>query len=220
MTLHRIKNSVVATLWIAIFYFANTAGGRAETALSDSQDADLSAIETFLAELTTMQARFIQVGSDGTYADGMFWLSRPGYARFEYAPPVDLLLVADGYRLKFYDGEVDQVVDMALDSGPFRFLLGESVDIRKDMIIQGVERRENIIRIGLQDREDPREGTVTLIFEDGPLRLRQWEILDPQGHITAVTLYGERYGTELDQTLFRFTENDRLSPDFRRGRYE
>lgn len=192
----------------------------AEEPLTEAQEKDLAAVEAFLNDITTLQARFLQVASDGSYADGLFWLSRPGLARFEYAPPVDLLLVADGYRLKFYDAEVDQVVDMSLDTGPFRFLLGETVDIRHDMIVRGIERRGDVLRVAFQDRVDPREGTVTLTFEGDPMRLRQWEVHDAQGNITGVTLYQDRYGLDLDPSLFRFTENDRLAPDFRRGRYD
>jgi outer membrane lipoprotein-sorting protein len=46
------------------------------------------------------------------------------------------------------------------------------------------------------------DGTLTLIFADPPLALRQWTVLDAQRKETRVTLYNVELGGSFDQTLF------------------
>ncbi len=201
--------------------------GRSETSLPDidagtgTAEADsLARVEAYLNKLQTMRARFLQVGTDGAFAEGLFWLARPGHARFEYAPPVDLLLVADGTWLIFFDAELDQVTHIPIGSGPFRFLLGEEVRFDDEILVEEVERQRGIIRVRLRDADKPGEGSVTLQFEENPMRLRQWEVIDAQGTQTAVTLSEIETGLDLDRALFRFTANDQKNPEFRMGDHD
>ena len=45
-----------------------------------------------------------------------------------------------------------------------------------------------------------------LIFSDKPLALRKWEITDPQGVRTSVSLADVRRGLKLDPQLFQFKD--------------
>lgn len=190
------------------------------TAWPEGDAADIALIQSYLNGLTTYKAKFAQLTPDGGYAEGLFWLARPGKARFEYAPPNDLLLVADGKWITFFDRDIDQVSYIPIDTGPFRFLLEEDIDLSRGMEVRAVERRAGLLRISLQDEEDPAAGVVTLVFEEGPLRLRRWEVIDAQAKLTTVTLYDEVYDLELDGRMFRFTETDRLNPNYRVGEYD
>ena len=197
------------------------AGARAaENAWPEGDAADIAKVQAYLNDLTTYRARFIQMSSDGGYTDGTVWLSRPGLARFEYAPPNDLLLIADGTWLVFFDRDIDQVTHAAIDTGPFRFLLAETIDLSQDMVVQAVERSRGMLRVELIDEDDPDEGSITLVFEEDPMRLSEWRVLDSQGKHTSVIFYDDMFGLELDRALFRFTGNDRANPDYRRGTYE
>lgn len=48
----------------------------------------------------------------------------------------------------------------------------------------------------------PGEGTLTLVFADQPLALRQWTVLDAQRQETRVTLFNIELGGRFDNALF------------------
>ena len=58
----------------------------------------------------------------------------------------------------------------------------------------------------------PGDGTLTLIFADNPLTLRQWTVLDAQRQETRVTLYNAETGGQFDQKLFQFIDPRALQP--------
>jgi hypothetical protein len=45
---------------------------------------------------------------------------------------------------------------------------------------------------------------VTLVFSDEPLTLKKWELVDPQGIRTQVSLVNPVYGEEVDPDLFKY----------------
>ena len=157
--------------------------------------------EAFLNEIDTYRARFIQVTSDGSYSEGWLWLQRPHLLRVEYAPPTDLLLVADGNFLIFFDRDIDQVTEFSYQAGPFRILLADEVNFNKGMIVNSIKRKAGVLRIKLIDEEMSGAGTITLVFEEIPFRLVKWEVTDSASIITHVTLYDHTFGIPLDLSL-------------------
>ena len=151
---------------------------------SEIDQADIRSAENFLNELDTYQAQFIQVSPDGHYSEGWIWVQRPRHLRVEYAPPNNLLLVADGTYLIFIDRDIDQISKYSYESGPFRFLLREDVDLTKDMIVNAVSREPDLLHITLVDEDDFKAGAVTLSFTENPMQLTGWTITDPDGHQT------------------------------------
>ena len=181
---------------------------------------DIEKAQTFLNGIDTFRARFGQVAWDGGYSEGWLWLERPHYLRVEYAPPNNLLLVADGTLLIFFDRDIDQVSQFQYDTGPFRFLLSKNIDFSEDMVVNAIQRRAGLLRIKLVDEDNPGQGFVTLIFEEAPMQLVQWEVTDAENKTTQVTLYDHSFGLPLERKLFRFTGHDRLRHDYRYGTYE
>ena len=171
-------------------------------------------VERYLNALPTVRARFSQRNADGSVDRGEIWLWRPGLARVEYAPPTDLLLVADGTWLVYFDAELDQVSHIPMGSGPFRYLLADRVSLGGEARVVGIERGDGQLRIAIEDREAPEDGSVTLVFDEAPLMLRQWVVVDPQGYRTTVSLQNTVLGERFDRDWFYFPESARR-PDFR-----
>ena len=48
----------------------------------------------------------------------------------------------------------------------------------------------------------PQDGSLTLVFADNPLALRQWTVVDAQRQETRVTLFDVQLGGSFDQALF------------------
>ena len=52
----------------------------------------------------------------------------------------------------------------------------------------------------------PGDGSLTLMFADNPLTLRQWTVIDAQRQETRVTLYNVELGGRFDPKLFEFVD--------------
>ena len=69
-----------------------------------------------------------------------------------------------------------------------------------------VERRPGILELQLVDSEKPEEGSLTLVFSDDPLVLRQWYVTDAQGGVTTVSIADAEVNVSLDPELFVFND--------------
>lgn len=179
-------------------------------ALDPGQRAELRAIEAYLNQVTTMQARFLQASSNGGRAAGQVFMSRPGRLRVEYAPPPDVLVVADGQFLIYYDRAVDQVSYLPLAATPAGILLAERISFDDPALtVTGFDDAGSLIRVSVVRTDSAGEGSLTMIFNRAPLALGAWQVTDAQGITTEVVLANPQFGGRLDPELFRFV-NPRL----------
>ncbi len=164
--------------------------------------ADIARVETYLNALTTLRGKFLQVAPDGSISGGTAWLERPGRLRFQYDPPAPFLLVASHGQLVFQDSSIQQTSHTSLDSTPLGMLLARHVSLSGDITVTDVQRLPGEIDISLVRTASPSDGTLTLVFADKPLTLRQWTVLDAQRKETRVTLFNTELGGSFDPKLF------------------
>jgi len=145
----------------------------------------------------------VQTSSNGTYAEGEIYLDRPGHMRFDYDPPVPVLIIANGLSLLYYDEELKEATFLPLWETPLWFLIREEVRFDDNVEIVAIEEALGTLRITLRDPDSPDRGEVTLIFADDPLTLKKWEVVDPQGVTTQVSLVNPVYGEAVDPDLFK-----------------
>jgi len=172
--------------------------------LSPDDVATLTRVEKYLNAIKTMHARFVQVSSNGAYAEGEVYLDRPGHMRFDYDPPTPVLIIANGLSLLYYDEELKEATFLPLWETPLWFLIREEVRLDDNVDIVAIEEALGTLRVTLRDPEAPDGGEVTLIFSDEPLTLKKWELTDPQGIQTQVSLVNPVYGVEVDAELFKY----------------
>jgi outer membrane lipoprotein-sorting protein len=168
--------------------------------------ADLARIETYLDTLRTLKAHFLQVAPNGALAEGTAWLDRPGRMRFQYDPPSPLLLVAGHGLVVFHDKALNQTSNIPLSQTPLGILLADHVRLEGDVTVTGMQRLPGQLQVSLVRSASPGDGTLTLIFADNPLTLRQWTVLDAQRQETRVTLYNVETGGRFDPKLFEFVD--------------
>ena len=204
---------MIRTFLAAVLILAAGLGGAAplsgaaeRAALSPDQSAAVRRAVRYLNAMTTLKARFIQVSSNGTYAEGQMIIQRPGRLRFDYDPPHPVLIIANGLSLLFYDRDLKQASFLPLWETPLWFLIRKEVTLSEDVVVTGVEQAFGTLRITLEDREMADAGSVTLVFSDRPLDLKKWEIVDAQGIMTQVSLVNPRYGMEVDQEAFDYSD--------------
>jgi outer membrane lipoprotein-sorting protein len=170
--------------------------------LSVQDRADIQRVETYLNGLTTLKAHFLQVTGDGGMSQGTAWLERPGKMRFQYDPPSPFLLIADYGVLTFYDASLRQTSNIPLSRTPLGILLAEHVVLAGAVTVTAIQRLPGQIQVTLVRTESPGDGSLTLIFADQPLTLRQWTVIDAQRRETRVTLYNVQLGGTFDPQLF------------------
>jgi outer membrane lipoprotein-sorting protein len=171
-------------------------------ALTARDRADLARIEAYLDALHTLKAHFLQVGPNGDTTEGTAWLDRPGRMRFEYAPPSPLLLVAGHGAVVFQDRRLGQTSNYPIGATPLGILLAEHVKLSGDVTVTGIARQPGQIQVTMLRTASPGDGSLTLVFADNPLALRQWVVVDAQRQETRVSLFNVELGGTFDQALF------------------
>lgn len=170
--------------------------------LSAEDKADIARIEAYLNGLKTLKAHFLQVAQDGAESEGTAWLERPGRMRFQYDPPSPFLLLAAHGVLTFHDAALQQTSNIPLSRTPLGILLAEHVELSGGVTVIAIQRLPGQIQLTLVRTDSPGDGSLTLIFADPPLALRQWTVVDAQRRETHVTLYNVRTGGDFDPQLF------------------
>ena len=178
----------------------------AQTVLSPDESAAVRRAVRYLNSISTLRARFIQVSSNGAYAEGEMTIQRPGRMRFEYDPPHPALIIANGLSLLFYDRELKQASFLPLWETPLWFLIREKVTLSEGVAVTGVEQGLGTLRIMIEDRDMADVGHVTLVFSDRPIGLKKWELVDAQGITTQVSLVNPRFGVEVDPDAFDYSD--------------
>ena len=175
--------------------------------------ADLARIEAYLNNLKALKARFLQVAPDGAISQGTAWLERPGRMRFQYDPPSPLLLVAGHGLVVFHDKSLNQTSNIPIGQTPLGILLSDNLKLAGDVTVTGMQRLPGQIQVSLVRTASPGDGTLTLIFADNPLALRQWTVLDAQHQETRVTLFNAETGGNFDPKLFEFVDPRLFQPN-------
>jgi outer membrane lipoprotein-sorting protein len=170
---------------------------------SPQDRADIARVEAYLNGLKTLKAHFIQTTQDGGISDGTVWLQRPGKMRFQYNPPAPFLLIAAHGVLTFNDSALQQTSNISLSRTPLGILLAENVNLTGAVTVTSIQRLPGQLQLTLVRTESPGDGSLTLIFADNPLSLRQWTVVDAQRRETHVTLTNVQLGGTFDQDLFK-----------------
>ncbi len=166
--------------------------------------------EDYLRTLTTARARFLQTSQDGTQLIGNFYLNRPGKLRFEYDDPVKDFIVADGFFIYFYDAELGEQSNALIGQTLADFLLRPDIRMDGDVLVKNIQRGGGLLQITLAQTADPEAGSLTLGFEENPMRLKKWRVNDAQGMITEVELFQLQTDVALADMLFIYSNPRKL----------
>jgi outer membrane lipoprotein-sorting protein len=182
--------------------------GVSRAALQPDEVQAVLKAELYLNRITTLHARFVQVSSNGAYAEGEVHVRRPGRMRFEYDPPHPVLLIADGVNLLYYDKELKQATFIPLRETPLWFLIRKQVDLSGNVEVTDVSLAAGVVRITVQEKGAGQTGVITLVFSEQPFALRSWEVTDAQGITTQVSLLNPVYGRKAPNKLFDYGDLD------------
>ena len=159
-----------------------------------------------------MTADFVQVSADGRSAEGKLYVSKPGKLRFEYALPATMEIIADGVTVAIRDRKLQTQESYFLAQTPLKFLLKSDIDLAKDVKVLDVVSDTTGTIISIED-STTFGGTsrIRLKFDIASFSLKEWEVTDPQGYVTLVTLHNVDLKSVPDRNLFRIP-SDSLWP--------
>ena len=167
--------------------------------------------KSFLRDTQPARAEFEQkvYGRDGKLtqeSNGSFVFQRPGRFRWNYAKPVDQLIVGDGERVWIYDRDLNQVtvrkLSGALGSTPAALLAGAS-DVEKAFELRDAGGRDGLE--WLEARPKEREAGFEIVrMGFGPAGVQAMELIDHFGHTTRLRFSNLQRNPKFDPAEFRF----------------
>ena len=163
-------------------------------------------VEESLNAIHSLRASFVQRAPDGTVAEGMVYLERPGKLRFDYGKDAPFLVVSNGSLLTFVDYEVKQVNRWPIKKTPLGILVDKEIKLDSSVEIPDIIRFAGLIKIPVIDPKRRDYGYIILIFEESTMELRAWESVDAQGYTTRVALVNPEYNVTIDKKRFTFKD--------------
>ena len=176
--------------------------------LSPDQVATITRLEKYLNELSTVHSRFVQISSQGSFAEGELFLQRPGRVRFQYDDPHPVLLIADGHSFLYYDRELKNATFIPLEDSPLWFLIRERVSLTDKIDIVGLLEQDATISVTVRSHTAQDRGEVTLVFSDQPVELRKWVMTDVEGRSIQVALVQPEFQVPIDREVFEYDDLD------------
>lgn len=175
----------------------------------------LPALSAYLNGIKTAEATFTQVNGDGSISTGKVFISRPGQMRFEYAPPDANLVLASAGTVAIFDAKSNQPPEQyPLNRTPLSLILARHIDLSRAHMVTGEREQDNKTIVTAQDPEHPDYGSLSLVFTDTPIQLRQWVVTDATGNQTTVILGPLKTGVRLPDSLFSIAQatSQRVEP--------
>jgi outer membrane lipoprotein-sorting protein len=210
------RRSVIAGLAVTVLVCRQAwASAPARAALPPADQAELDKIQTYLNGIKTVTGKFEQTNPDGGVSTGTVWLSRPGKMRFDYDAPAKLQIVCDGEFIEVNDKAAGDIQYLPVRDTPAWLILRDGITLSGDVTVTKFERGPKVFRVTAVQSKDESDSSLTMVFADEPLALKQWTVVDPEGRATTVALVDLRdTGSVAADT---FVLPDRSSAE-RRGR--
>lgn len=194
-----VKHKIFAAFVVVLFVFS--------TPLKAEQpQTDIEKVESYLQNLKSARARFVQTTHDGTQLVGTFYLQRPGKLRFEYDPPIEDFVVADGLFIYFYDAELGEQTNAPIGQTLADFFLRKDLKLEGDIEVQEIKEGGGFLQVKLIQTADPDAGSLTLGFKQEPFELNKWRVVDGQGLITEIELFYFKEGIKHANDLFVYKD--------------
>ena len=166
----------------------------------------------YLQGLTRAKGRFTQTDARGKTASGDLFLQRPGKARLAYDAPNSLLVISDGNQVAVHDKRLNNFELYPLNLSPLSLFLAKEIRLDRGVAITDVQRGAGVFSLTARDKTRQTAGQITLVFDQSPIRLREWTILDAQGARTRVVINNLTPVGSLDKALFVIRDPRPRSP--------
>jgi outer membrane lipoprotein-sorting protein len=167
-----------------------------------AQASIVNNIEKYLNNIDSLTADFMQVDASGESSTGILYILRPGKLRWQYNPPVPILIVVNDSLLTYYDFELKQVSNSSAAGNMIGFLARKNISFSKDVKVTDVITNAGTVRLNISQLAKERNEKINLIFNQDPIFIKKIEIIDDAGNFTSISLSNIKYGAKIDPKLF------------------
>ncbi len=182
----------------------------AADAKAPGRDELIARVNAYFNGLSSFSADFSQVSADGRKFEGRLYVQRPGRLRFEYKPPSEIEIIADGKSVVVRNRRLATQDLYPIGQTPLKFLLAEKIDMTRDLKLIRIAKTADMISIVVEDKTTL-GGTsrISISIDDAKNVLRNWVVTDPQGFDTRVTVSGLDTARKPGPDLFKidYTRN-------------
>jgi len=173
--------------------------------LSAQQMQSVEKLTSYFNQLANIKGDFVQVGPKGHISQGLFYISKPGKLRFEYAPPNPFLVVSDGSYVVITNKSNKKTDYYPLSKTPLQLVLAPKVNLLQEAKVVDVRYQDNLSAITLEDKGTFVTGQLILVFDENKSELLQWIIVDGSGNRTTISLSNVTADVQPDPKLFVFS---------------
>lgn len=204
-----------AIVFTVVMIVSTSLSAWAQTPVVSDAEASVAAVQSYLQNLRSVKAKFVQTAPDGTQTHGNFLLKRPGRMRFDYAAPVTDFIVADGRFIYYYDGQMKETANAPISHSLADFFLREKITLDGDIKVTDVRSENDLLMVTLVQAKDAGAGSLTLGLTQAPnMQLKKWVISDTQGGVTQVELFEISEGIALDNDTFHYYDPKRRDRNY------
>ena len=172
-------------------------------ALPSQAQTGVPDIERYVNSIRTLKTRFVQSNPNGSIAQGTLYVRRPGRMRFEYDPPSQLKIVADGFQVTMWDNTTKDFGQWPIGWTAASFLTKDPFVLSGDLRAEKLERVNGLLEMTASQVKRPQEGKVIVRFSENPMALRGWTVIDSRGGRVTVSLSDLQTGMQLADSLFK-----------------
>ena len=177
-----------------------------------AENADLGKIESYLNNISTLEANFVQMSSNGGSAEGKIYIEKPSKIRMEYTAPDQLLIVGNGEYIIYNDKELDQITNIDYKDIPATMILSNKIKFDgKNLKVTDFYKDGGQTSVTVEMPNSPGVKPITLIFDNSPFRLKQWKVIDQQNIEVTISLFDAEQDKKLSEDLFKFNKKSEKS---------
>ena len=171
-----------------------------------AEKISLNKISDYINGLTTLQADFEQINSDGSIDRGKLYIRRPGRMRLEYTDPNNALVIAGAGSVAIFDDKSKNGPTLfPLKKTPLNLLLKKNVDLSKnEMITEHTANNENTFIVA-KDPKRKSQGSIKMVFSNSPVSLQGWTITNQSNQKTKIILNKLDKKTKIPLYLFNIS---------------
>jgi outer membrane lipoprotein-sorting protein len=171
-----------------------------------AERVSLNKISDYINGLTTLQANFEQINSDGSIDRGKLYIRRPGRMRLEYTAPNNALVIAGAGSVAIFDDKSKNGPTLfPLKKTPLNLFLKKNVDLSKnEMITEHTANNENTFIVA-KDPKRKSQGSIKMVFSNSPVSLQGWTITNQSNQRTKIILDKLDKKTKIPLYLFNIS---------------
>ncbi|MDC0857137.1 outer-membrane lipoprotein carrier protein LolA [Rickettsiales bacterium] len=163
-------------------------------------------VESYLNNINSFTANFLQLDSSGSLVEGKILISKPGKFKWDYtSQPIQI--VSDGKTIIFYDKELEQSSFLDVEDSIASLLAEANIDLDMDLNIIEFITNENgtYITLSKPNKKDVKE--MRLYFEHDPFAITKIDVLDYNNNNIEINFFDIEINNKISNSEFIILDN-------------